>query len=237
VCALGVAALYLVPSVAGTPSRLTDARSEQEPRGAAQPVGFRTQQPADRADRAGNQSDSGEDTEANAQPSGTATTTLVADRADRAGVPSQTAGQHAYRRPGGAAARERGETPDRMAPSTVTNVAFPTMTAERVTIRWTPATDNVGVVGYRVWLNGFPVADTTSVEVAVRWFNDGSPEQVVQVRAIDAAGNQSSEAPAQLVQRPLPSSAPETSDSSEPSATTGPTREPSPDPSDGDTVE
>lgn len=241
VCALGVAGLYLVPSIAGTPSRLTDARSEQEPRSAPQPVGYVRQQPADRSDRTGIQSDSGEDTDANAQPRAAATTSLAVadrtDRADRAAAPVRTADQHTVRRPGGAAARERGETPDRMAPSTVADLSFPTVTAERVTIRWSPATDNIGVAGYRVWLNGFRVADTTSVEVAVPWFNDGSSEQVVQVRAFDAAGNQSDDAPACLVERPLPSPAPEISDSSERSATAGSTREPSADPSDGDTVE
>jgi hypothetical protein len=250
VCALGVAGLYLVPSIAGTPSRLTDARTEQEPRSALQPVGFRNEQPVDSAARGSTTSnpdvDVDVDTDANAQPSAAATTLLAdgtdgtdgtADRTGRATAPAQTAGQHAYRQPGGAAARERGETPDRMAPSTVSDLSFLNVTAERVTIRWAPATDNVGVAGYRIWLNGFRVADTTSVEVAVPWFNDGSPEQVVQVRAFDAAGNQSSAAPARLVERPLPGPEPVTSDSSVPSAAPGSTRAPSADPSNGDTVE
>jgi len=230
VCALGVAGLYLVPSISGSPSRLSDARTEEDPRTAPQTVGYVSQRPVERAD-AGREASG---PEMDGQSSPVVRTTPVADRA---AAPARNAGEHPYPRAGGADARERVESPDRTAPSTVTDLSFPKVTAERVTIRWRPAVDNVGVVGYRVWLDGFPIAETTGAEVAVRWFNNGSSEQVVQVRAVDAAGNQSSEAPARLVERPLPSPAPESSDVSDPSATPGSTQEPSADPSDGDTVE
>jgi hypothetical protein len=230
VCALGVAGLYLVPSVADSPSRVSDARTEEDPPTTPRAVGYVTQQPVPRADPGREATRS--EMEGRANPAATATLA-----ADRAAGPAQQAGEQTNRRAGGAAARERGESPDRTPPSTVTDLSFPNVTAERVTIRWAPAADNVGVTGYRIWLNGFRIADTTNVEVAVRWFNDGSPEQVVQVRAVDAAGNQSSDAPARLVVRPLPAPATESSDASEPSTTPGSTGKPSADPSDGDSVE
>ena len=55
-----------------------------------------------------------------------------------------------------------------------------------------------------MWLNGFHVADTSDLQIVVPWFHDGSHQQVVQVRAVDAAGNQSIDAPARLVARPMP---------------------------------
>ena len=119
----------------------------------------------------------------------------------------------------------------------MTDLSFPNVTAERGdhplgTGRRQRRRDRLPDLAQRV-----PIADTTNVEVAVRWFNDGSPEQVVQVRAVDAAGNQSSDAPARLVVRPLPAPATESSDASEPSTTPGSTGKPSADPSDGDSVE
>ncbi len=96
------------------------------------------------------------------------------------------------------------ERPDRESPSAVGDLSFPSITAGGLTIRWSAATDNLGVVSYRVWLNGFRVADTSDLQVVVPWFHDGSHQQVVQVRAVDAAGNQSIDAPARLVTRPMP---------------------------------
>ena len=75
---------------------------------------------------------------------------------------------------------------------------------------WSAATDNVGVVGYKIWLNGFQVASTAETHAELRWFNDDATQHVVQVRALDAAGNQSMSSPTFVVTRPTPAPTPAT---------------------------
>ena len=97
----------------------------------------------------------------------------------------------------------------------------PTVTRDRLALNWSAATDNVGVVGYKIWLDGFPVASTAETHAELRWFNDDATQHVVQVRAIDAAGNQSTSSPTFVVTRPTPE----------------PTPTPTPKPSDSPTAE
>ena len=59
------------------------------------------------------------------------------------------------------------------------------------------------VVGYQVWLDGFRAAATTQTQVTVNWFNDDMGQHVVEVKALDAAGNQST-SEIRLVSRPEP---------------------------------
>jgi len=75
--------------------------------------------------------------------------------------------------------------PDTLAPSQVSLTG--TKTKSRVNLSWTAATDNVGVVGYRVYRNGVLVATTTS-----RTWSDALRKGTMTytVRAYDAAGNQ-----------------------------------------------
>jgi hypothetical protein len=96
------------------------------------------------------------------------------------------------------------------------------MTPDRLSLTWTAATDNVGVIGYRIWLNGFEVATTAETEVKLRWFNEDSGQHVVQIRAIDAAGNQSRSSPTLVVVRPSPE--PTSTPSESPTPTPGPTQ-------------
>ncbi|MCE3275347.1 MAG: hypothetical protein K0R13_1202 [Propionibacteriaceae bacterium] len=96
------------------------------------------------------------------------------------------------------------------------------MTPDRLSLTWTAATDNVGVIGYRIWLNGFEVATTAETEVNLRWFNEDSGQHVVQIRAIDAAGNQSRSSPTLVVVRPSPE--PTSTPSESPTPTPGPTQ-------------
>ena len=107
-----------------------------------------------------------------------------------------------------------------------TNVRAQASGTTAISVSWSAASDNVGVAGYRVWLNVFRVADTTELQVTVPWFNDGSRQQVVQVRAIDTAGNQSDEAPARVVERPSASPAPTPTASVSPSDPTPSTASP-----------
>ena len=92
------------------------------------------------------------------------------------------------------------------------------VTSEELSLSWPAATDNTRVIGYRIWLNGYEVASTAETQATVRWFNDDAGQHVVQVKAIDAAGNLSTSSPTLLITRP----------STEPSST--PTPEPTPTP-------
>jgi ribulose bisphosphate carboxylase small subunit len=78
------------------------------------------------------------------------------------------------------------------------------------------------VIGYRIWLNGFEVATTAETEAKLRWFNEDSGQHVVQIRAIDAAGNQSRSSPTLVVVRPSPE--PTSTPSESPTPTPGPTQ-------------
>jgi len=63
------------------------------------------------------------------------------------------------------------------------------------------------------------VATTAETKARLRWFNDDSGQHVVQIRAVDAAGNQSPSSPTLVVTRPSPE----------------PTDTPTPEPSDSPT--
>jgi hypothetical protein len=99
------------------------------------------------------------------------------------------------------------------------------VTARRLTISWPAASDNVGVIGYRIWLNGFEVATTAETRARLRWFNADSGQHVVQIRALDAAGNQSQSSPTLVVTRPSPD--PTATPAPEPSNSPTPAGEPS----------
>jgi hypothetical protein len=75
-------------------------------------------------------------------------------------------------------------TPDRIAPSVPTGLTA-TRTTSGVSLRWTPATDNVAVTGYRVYRNGTLLGTTTATSILHRYATSGS----YAVAAYDAAGN------------------------------------------------
>jgi hypothetical protein len=117
---------------------------------------------------------------------------------------------------------------DAVAPAPVSEVTSAAVTPDRLTLRWPPASDNVGVVSYRVLLNGYEVASTPATHATVRWFNDDAREHIVQVRALDAAGNESPASPSLLVARPTPSPSP--SPTPDPSTEPDPSGSPAPEP-------
>jgi hypothetical protein len=213
VCAAGIGALYLMPSVAGT-SGQSGSRSSGGPQLDSRPVGYVTQRSAEQTTR------------------GTSDQTVAAAPGGSAAPEVSTSGPgRPSERQRDAAAPHPADAPDREAPSTVTDLTFPTVSPSRLTVRWAPASDNVGVTSYRIWLNGYRIAETTELQVTVPWFNDGSRQQVVEVRAVDAAGNQSEDAPARLVERPAASPNPTPSvavpsPSSRTTATVAPESEP-----------
>jgi hypothetical protein len=204
VCAIGVGSLYLVPSIARSPEqiRLSGATDEPSSPGGAQPSEAEQSASAtrDRDSIAGGVGRPVGPTSA-AQPSATHTKGTVKDRS----TPK---------------AAEAKDTKDSEPPQPVAEIDASKVTSHRLSIDWPAATDNVGVIGYRIWLNGFEVATTAETRAQLRWFNDDGGQHVVQIRAIDAAGNQSRSSPTLVVTRPSPdptdSSTPEPSDSPTP---------------------
>jgi hypothetical protein len=79
---------------------------------------------------------------------------------------------------------------DTQAPTAPTNLAF-TQTTGHITLTWGSSSDNVGVTGYDIFLNGSPL---TSVPSTTLSYTDAEPDTLTAtyfVRAHDAAGNQS----------------------------------------------
>ena len=91
----------------------------------------------------------------------------------------------------------RDETP----PSPVTALEAEA-TPDQLRLVWAASSDDAGVVSYRIWLNGYEVQTTVETTVTLDWFNTDDAQHVVQVRAIDAAGNRSLSAATLLVSRP-----------------------------------
>ena len=78
--------------------------------------------------------------------------------------------------------------PDATAPSAPSNLKATAQRGKRVALSWTASTDDVDVVGYRVYRNGTLVGTTTSAS-----YTDSLPGKTTSatyvVRAFDAAGN------------------------------------------------
>jgi acetylxylan esterase len=90
-----------------------------------------------------------------------------------------------------------GPGPDTQAPSTPANLASTTQTSSSITLTWTASTDNVGVTGYNV-LRAPGASGGAFTQIATATANtfadSGLPASSTyryQVRARDAAGNQS----------------------------------------------
>jgi hypothetical protein len=89
-------------------------------------------------------------------------------------------------------------------PQPIAEIEPSKVTPRQLMLSWPAASDNVGVIGYRIWLNGFEVATTAETRARLRWFNVDSGQHVVQIRAVDAAGNQSRSSPTLVITRPSP---------------------------------
>jgi hypothetical protein len=209
VCALGVGSLYLVPSIARSPEQLRLSGSTDEP--TTSPVGAGPSKQRESSSPTGDrESPTGDgvasgDTAPDTQPSATRSKSADAD-----GDSNQKSG-----------ASQTKAAKDSDPPQPVADIEASKVTTRRLTISWPAASDNVGVVGYRIWLNGFEVATTAETRARLRWFNADSGQHVVQIRALDAAGNESQSSPTLVVTRPSPeptgTPTPEPSDSPTPS--------------------
>ena len=81
---------------------------------------------------------------------------------------------------------------DTQAPTAPTDVKATEVTETTEKVTWSEATDNVGVVGYNVYLNETKVNDAlvTGTEYALTGLTEAT-EYTVRVTAVDAAGNES----------------------------------------------
>src|SRR5881392_2896343 len=99
---------------------------------------------------------------------------------------------------------------DTTAPTTPTGLAASALTATSLTLSWSPATDNVGVTGYRVYRNGTLAASPSGTSASITGLL-ASVLYSFTVSAVDAAGNASASSAPLSVTTPLlttPTSAP-----------------------------
>src|SRR5204863_536151 len=92
---------------------------------------------------------------------------------------------------------------DTTAPTTPTGLSASALTSTSLTLSWSPATDNVGVTGYRVYRDGTLVASPSGTLVSITGLSAGTPYSFT-VSAFDAAGNVSAPSAPLSVTTPLP---------------------------------
>src|SRR5213083_2969242 len=103
--------------------------------------------------------------------------------------------RHWWRKPAPAPA-------DTIAPATPTGLAASAVTSTSLTLSWSPASDNVGVTGYRVYVNGTLVVSSGSTSVQITELLAGGTRSFT-VAAFDAAGNVSAPSAPLSVTTPL----------------------------------
>ncbi|HET9871489.1 MAG TPA: hypothetical protein VFP89_02685 [Propionibacteriaceae bacterium] len=212
VCACGVGALYWVPALAGAPVPTGSGSQLQSELPRKVVVTATTTATA---------TVSTDPADTSNPPSALPTTTAPPPTEPELSVaPPKPAPQPTQWVQQGATAWNPVEDRDRQRPGPVPDVEVTATTEDTLTVRWGPASDDVRVVSYRVWLNGFEVASTAELEATVEWFNDDSGINTVQVTAMDAAGHQSAPSLTVLASRPT----------AEPVPTTEPVPTPSPTP-------
>ena len=111
-----------------------------------------------------------------------------------------------------------GACADTSPPGAPTNLVESAATASSVSAAWTPSTDNVGVTGYRVFVDGALAGATTMTSYTATGLSCGSSHRVV-VDAYDAAGNRSSQTSATMASSACPTASP--GDTQPPTAPTG----------------
>jgi hypothetical protein len=214
VCAAGVGSLYLVPGIARSPEQIRHSGANEDPPNSA--VGVRPAKPQESASSTGDPTSvRGDDGEPAKTAAGAQTSQPIATPTEDSSVDADGRSSRKARTP------QSKSSKDSEPPQPVTDIELSKITPKQVTVRWPAASDNIGVIGYRIWLNGFEVATTAETSARLRWFNDDSDQHVVQIRAVDAAGNQSRSSPTLVVTRPAPeptdTPTPEPADSPTPS--------------------
>ena len=92
---------------------------------------------------------------------------------------------------------------DTSPPTAPTNLSQSASTTSSVTASWTASTDNVGVTGYDVLVDGTQSGTTATTSYAVTGLSCGTSHQIV-VDAFDAAGNHSPQASATMTTSACP---------------------------------
>jgi hypothetical protein len=219
VCAFGVGSLYLVPSIARSPEQIGVPGASDEP--TSRPVGAQ----ADTSPQSASPSGDRDSLAGRASGrSATATAPAIQSSAAPTQSPSEDKDRSTPR-----AADEPKQAKDAEPPEPVAVIEPSAVTKDRLSLEWPAAADNVGVIGYRIWLNGFEVATTAETRAKLRWFNDDDSQHVVQIRALDAAGNQSRRSATLVVRRPSPSATPTPTPSDSATPTAEPTDSSRPD--------
>jgi len=218
VCTLGVGSLYLVPGIARSPEQIRRSGLNEEPTNSV--AGLRRPNSEESAPSTGDRTSvPGDENAPGKTRSGAEPSQSAATRAKDSS--EEVDGRSAQKRSTDPTKASKDSEP----PQPVSDIEPLKVTPKLLTINWSAATDNVGVIGYRIWLNGFEVATTAETRARLRWFNDDSGQHVVQIRAVDAAGNQSRSSPTLVVTRP--STQPTDKPTPEPRYSPGPSDEPS----------
>lgn len=79
---------------------------------------------------------------------------------------------------------------DTQAPTAATNLATNTPTSNSISLSWTAATDNIGVIGYEIYVNGALYATVSGTTATVSGLNPSTTYNFYII-AKDAAGNSS----------------------------------------------
>ncbi len=90
---------------------------------------------------------------------------------------------------------------DTTAPTTPSGLAASAVTSTSLTLSWNASTDNVGVTGYQVYLNGTLVASPGGASASISGLSASTPYSFT-VSALDAAGNVSAQSSALSVTTP-----------------------------------
>ncbi len=80
-------------------------------------------------------------------------------------------------------------TADGIPPTTPQNLRATTVSSSRIDLSWDASTDNVGVVGYKIYRDGILLIGITTSDTGLR----ASTSYCYTVSAVDAAGNESSQ--------------------------------------------
>lgn len=213
VCLVAVSCLYLLPSVSSTSSQIStssgphDSRTTPPGAAAGDVSGPARGTPSQSGPVASELPDPLATPRADATP-GSINRGSVVDTTESTGsaaAPTQEPTTQRVSAPRGQpAATAVDPRTDHVPPTAITRLWTTGTDQQELGLAWTAATDDRGSVWYEVSVNGFAVTTTQQTDATVRWFNDASTH-VVQVRAVDLAGNKGPWSPTLLVTRPSPS--------------------------------
>ncbi len=132
--------------------------------------------------------------------------TFTGARSNRASIVSSTAPCGTTPTPAPAPAPP---PPDTTPPSTPGNLAATSSTATSVSVSWSPSTDNVGVTGYALTVNGASAGTVTSTSYTAGGLACGTTAKIGVV-ALDAADNKSGQATTSVATSACPDNVPPT---------------------------